>query len=74
MLLGESIANVVQKYLVVELKFLGAVPFDEKVHWSLKSFTPYLKKYPDTDTGEAVKSIAEKLVGIRETKRFSLEA
>ena len=74
MLLGESISNVVQKYLVVELKFLGAVPFDEKVHWSLKSFTPYLKKYPETDTGEAVKAIAEKLVGINETKRFALEA
>ena len=74
MLLGESIVNVVQKYLVVELKFLGAVPFDENVHWSLRNFTPYMKKYPDTDTGEAVRSIAEKLAGIRETKRFAIEA
>jgi len=74
LLLGESIANVVQKYLVVELKFLGAVPFDENVHWSLKSFTPYMKKYPDTDTAEAVRSIAEKLVGIKEIKRFAIEA
>ena len=65
---------MVQKYLVVELKFLGAVPFDENVHWSLKSFTPYMKKYPDTETAEAVRSIAEKLAGIKEIKRFPIEA
>jgi len=74
MILGESIVNVVQKYLVIDLKFLGAVPFDENVHWSLKSFTPYMTKYPNSDTSEAVKSIAEKLVGIKETKRFAVEA
>lgn len=60
-LLGESIANVVQKYLVVELEFMGAVPFDENVHWSLKGITPFMIDHPDSEAANAIKSIAEKL-------------
>jgi flagellar biosynthesis protein FlhG len=62
-LLGESIVKVVQKYLVVELKFLGAVPFDENVHWSLKEKTPFIANHPYSKTASAVKSIADKLIG-----------
>jgi len=70
-ILGESIVNVVQKYLVVDLIYLGAVPYDEKVHWSLKSFTPFMSKYSDTGTADAVKVIADKLTGKREMRRFA---
>jgi flagellar biosynthesis protein FlhG len=62
-LLGESIANVVQKYLVVELKFMGAVPFDDNVHWSLKEITPFLTNHPDSAATAAIRSIAENLIG-----------
>ncbi len=73
-LLGESIANVVQKYLVVELKFMGAVPFDENVHWSLKGITPFMINHPDSEAANAIKSIAEKLSGRNESKRIAIEA
>ncbi len=72
-LLGESIATVVQKYLVVELKFMGAVPFDENVHWSLKGITPFMINHPDSEAAKAVKSIAEKLTGRNESKRIEGE-
>jgi flagellar biosynthesis protein FlhG len=70
-LLGESIANVVQKYLVVELKFMGAVPFDENVHWSLKGITPFMINHPDSEAANAIKSIAEKLIGRSESNRMA---
>ena len=72
-LLGESIANVVQKYLVVELKFMGAVPFDENVHWSLKERTPFMINHPDSKAANAIKSIAEKLTGRNESNRMAGE-
>lgn len=60
-LLGQSMSNVVQKYLVTDLNFLGIVPFDEKVHLSLKNLTPYTSKYPNSDVTASIKSITEKL-------------
>ncbi len=72
-LLGESIANVVQKYLVVELKFMGAVPFDEDVHWSVKGITPFMSTHSDSEAAKAIKSIAEKLTGRKESKRMAAE-
>lgn len=60
-LLGQSMSNVVQKYLVTDLNFLGIVPFDEKVHLSLKNLTPYTSKYPNSEVTASIKSITEKL-------------
>ena len=73
-LLGESIANVVQKYLVVELKFVGAVPFDEDVHLSLKGITPFMINHPYSKTANAIKSIADKLTSRKESDRIIREA
>jgi flagellar biosynthesis protein FlhG len=73
-LLGESIANVVQKYLVVELKFVGAVPFDENVHLSLKGITPFMINHPYSKTANAIKSIADKLTSRKESDRIIREA
>lgn len=72
-LLGESIVKVVQKYLVVELKFLDAVPFDENVHWSLKRITPFMVNHPDSEVASVVKSIAYKLTGRSQSKGISGE-
>lgn len=60
-LLGQSIVDVVKKYLVVDLKFLGAIPYDERVHLSLKNMTPFLEAYPDSEVTSSLRSIAEKL-------------
>lgn len=59
--LGESIVNVVQKYLVIDLNFLGTVPYDENVHRSLKEMSPFISSYPDSEVRKSIKSIAEKL-------------
>lgn len=60
-LLGQSIVDVVKKYLVVDLNFLGAIPHDEKIHTSLKRLTPYLSAYPNSEVALSIRSIVEKL-------------
>lgn len=62
-LLGESMVDVIQKYLVVNVKYLGAVPFDEKVHLSLKNITSFMSTYPDSEAASSIRVIAEKLAG-----------
>jgi len=59
--LGESISNVVQKILVINLDYLGAIPFNEVVHKSVKNLTPVMDKYPESDVGKAILSIASRL-------------
>jgi len=61
-MLGESISQVVQKILVIELDYLGAIPFNENVHQSVKNLTPFIDKYPETEVGKAIISIASKLM------------
>jgi len=61
-MLGESISNVVQKILVIKLDYLGAIPFNEIVHESVKNLTPFINEYPDSDVGKAFISIASKLI------------
>lgn len=61
-MLGESISHVVQKILVIELDYLGAIPFDENVHQSVKNLTPFIDEYPETEVGKAIISIASKLM------------
>lgn len=61
-LLGESMVDVTQKYLVIKAKFLGAVPYDEKVHLSLKNLTSYMIAYPNSEAAKSIRKIAKKLV------------
>jgi len=63
-LLGQSITNVVQKYLVIDLNFLGVIPFDGKVHMSLRNLSPYMKIFPNSEAATSIKSITDKLLGI----------
>jgi flagellar biosynthesis protein FlhG len=70
-MLGESISNVVQKILVIDMKYLGAIPFNEKVHQSVTQLTPFMKEYPDTDVGESVTSIASQLITLQNTQNES---
>jgi flagellar biosynthesis protein FlhG len=60
-LLGRSIADVVRKYLVVELDYAGAVPEDERVHACVKNFKPYLREYPDSPVSRSIREIAGRL-------------
>lgn len=65
-ILGESISKVVQKYLVIDINFLGVVPFDEKVHWSLKEMKPFMKLHPKSEVSAAIKSIVDRLIGLKQ--------
>jgi flagellar biosynthesis protein FlhG len=60
-MLGQSIVDVVKKYLVVDINYLGAIPHDERIHLSLKNMTPYLSTYPDSEVSHSIRSIVEKL-------------
>ena len=50
-----------KKYLVMDIKFLGAIPHDERIHTSLKKMTPYMSTYPDSEVSHSIRSIVEKL-------------
>jgi flagellar biosynthesis protein FlhG len=59
--LGRSIVDVVRKYFLIDMDLLGTVPYDEKVHWSLRSFAPFLLEYPESSVGEAIRAMAQRL-------------
>lgn len=60
-LLGRSIIDVVRKYFLIEIDLLGTIPYDERVHWSLKKFVPFILEYPESSVSETIKGMAEKL-------------
>ena len=60
-LLGQSIVDVVKKYLVVDMTFLGAIPHDERIHLSLKNMIPYMSAYPDSEVALSIRTIVERL-------------
>jgi flagellar biosynthesis protein FlhG len=72
--LGRSVADVVRKFLAVQLHFVGAIPFDDAVDACLKRFNPYLISHPYSQTTCAVKLIAERLMTISRAGRRSIPA
>jgi len=70
-LLGASIVDVVRKYFFIELDLLATIPYDERVHWSLKKFVPFIREYPDSPVSQAIKKMAERLApaGLNEVER-----
>ncbi|MGD2245119.1 MAG: P-loop NTPase [Candidatus Aminicenantes bacterium] len=60
--LGQSISQVVKKYLVIDLDFLGSIPFDDKVHWSLRERSPYIKDFPNSEVSICIKSMLKKIL------------
>lgn len=57
-LLGRAIADVVRKYLLIDILHLGSVPFDERIDESLKEMTPFILKHPDAAASQAIRQIA----------------
>jgi flagellar biosynthesis protein FlhG len=60
-LLGRSIVDVVRKYFLINLELLGTIPYDERVHWSLKRFSPFIFEYPESSVSQIIRSMAERL-------------
>jgi flagellar biosynthesis protein FlhG len=67
LLLGRSIADVVRKYFLINLEPLGTIPYDERVHWSLKKFSPFVFEYPESSVSQTIRSIAERLSQVEST-------
>ena len=60
--LGTSMVHLAKKYLGVNINFLGAVPSDDKVAFSLKHMTPYVFAHPNSKTTYALKVIADRML------------
>jgi flagellar biosynthesis protein FlhG len=64
-LLGRSIVDVVRRYYLIEIDLLGVIPYDERVHWSLKKFMPFVLEYPDSAVSRAIGDMAARLLPAR---------
>ncbi len=60
-LLGRSVADVARKYLLIDMKYLGAVPYDEDVQSSLRGLRPYYPDHPDAAAAKAIRRMSEEL-------------
>ena len=60
--LGRSVADVAGRYLLIDLHFLGAIPYDARVHSSLKALEPFTAVHKDSAAARAVREAAEELV------------
>jgi len=60
-LLGRSVADVARKYLLIDMKYLGAIPFDEDVHDSLRALRPYYPDHRNSAAARAIRLISEEL-------------
>jgi flagellar biosynthesis protein FlhG len=60
-LLGRSISEVVRRFFLIDLELLGTIPYDERVHWSLKRFAPFILQYPESSVSESIRAIARGL-------------
>ncbi len=59
--LGQSMVNVVKKYLGIDLKYIGPIPMDENVHRSLTNLTPFSYSYSHSQAAQAFRPIVENL-------------
>jgi len=60
--LYERFQEVVRKYLAIEVRFLGAVPFDKKVMNAVRGKEPFFLRKPRSDAGRAIWDIANRLI------------
>ncbi len=60
--LGTSMVHLVRRYLGVNINFLGVVPNDGEVPFSLKHMTPYVLAHPKSKTTFALKVIADRML------------
>ena len=59
--LGRAMADVARKYLLIDLHYLGAVPYDGRVHESLRSLRPFFVSHEDSAAAKAIREAAEEL-------------
>lgn len=57
--LFNKIYQVTEQFLDVRLDYLGAIPFDERVHEAIKKQQPVLMAYPESKATKALQHLAE---------------
>ncbi|KTD25935.1 flagellar biosynthesis MinD [Legionella maceachernii] len=57
--LFNKIYRVAEQFLDVRLDYLGAIPFDEKVHEAVKKQKPVLISYPESNAAKAFIQVAD---------------
>jgi MinD-like ATPase involved in chromosome partitioning or flagellar assembly len=60
-LLGRSVADVARKYLLIDMKYLGAIPYDEDVPASLRGLRPYYVEHRGSPAARAIRLMSEEL-------------
>ncbi len=60
-LLGRSVADVARKYLLIDMRYLGAVPYDEGVRASLRGLKPFYLEHKDSAAARAIRQLSEEL-------------
>jgi MinD-like ATPase involved in chromosome partitioning or flagellar assembly len=59
--LGRSVADVARKYLLIDMKYLGAIPYDEDVPDSLRTLKPYYPDHREAAAAKALRQMSEEL-------------
>jgi flagellar biosynthesis protein FlhG len=60
-LLGRSVADVARKYLLIDMKYLGAIPYDEDVPGSLRALRPFYPEHRNSAAAKALRQMSEEL-------------
>lgn len=60
--LFNKLFRVSEQFLEVNLNYLGAIPFDERVHESVKKQLPVLTAFPKTKAAIAISSLAKTIM------------
>lgn len=59
--LFNKLYRVAEHFLNVRLDYIGAIPFDERVHEAVKKQKPVILAYPESNAAKAVLQLAEKV-------------
>lgn len=62
-LLGRAMADVAGKYFFVDVEALEAVPFDERIRWSLLRRVSFMREFPGSPAARAIGSAVDRLLG-----------
>ncbi len=60
--LGRAMADVAGKYFFIDVEPLEAIPFDERVRWSLLRRVPFMREFPGSPAARAIASAVERLL------------
>ena len=60
--LFNKLYRVSEQFLEVNLSYLGAIPFDERMHEAVKKQQPVLSVFPDSKSAKAIRSLADTMM------------